>query len=157
MIFLALQYLFARRRQTILTLLGIFLGTAAYVSISGFMLGFRGFMIDQLINNDAHIHIGVREEFLTDHSLDDAFYPGAYQHVFWQPAPSGRKDSNMVENPQQWYKRLDADPRVAAYSPQLTAAVIFSNGKATASSTLTGCDTLAQIKVTTLGNYVIDG
>ncbi|MDO8579928.1 MAG: ABC transporter permease [Candidatus Omnitrophota bacterium] len=157
MIFLAFRYLFERRRQTILTLLGIFLGTAAYVSISGFMLGFRGYLIDQLINNDAHVHIGAREEFLTDHSLDDPFYQNVFAHVFWDPAPSGRKDSDMVENPQQWYKRLDADPRVEAYSPQLTASVIFSNGKAISSSTLIGCDPRAQVKVTTLGDYVIEG
>src|SRR5687767_11667798 len=116
MIFLALRYLFARPRQTVLTLLGIFLGTAAYVAISGFMLGFREYLIDQLINNDAHIHIEAREEFLSDHSLDKAFYENKADHVFWNPAPSGRKDSDMVENPQQWYVRLDADPRVAAYT-----------------------------------------
>src|SRR3989338_5426344 len=157
MIFLALRYLLARRKQTILTLLGIFLGTAAYVSISGFMLGVRGYLIEQLINNEAHIHIGAREEFLTAHSLDESFYKNTYRHVFWDPAPSGRKDSDMVKNSQQWYERLNADPRVAAYSPQLSASVIFSNGKATAPSTLIGCDPTAQVKVTTLGKYVIGG
>ncbi|OGX05557.1 MAG: hypothetical protein A2Z88_09120 [Omnitrophica WOR_2 bacterium GWA2_47_8] len=157
MIFLALRYLFARPRQTVLTLLGIFLGTAAYVSISGFMLGFRGYLVDQLINNDAHVHISAREEFLTDHSLDGSFYDRLYSHVFWDPAPSGRKDSNMVENPQQWYQRLKADPRVEAYSPQLTASVIFSNGTAEAPATLIGCDPAQQVKVTTIGTYVVEG
>ncbi|OGX27076.1 MAG: hypothetical protein A3D10_03550, partial [Omnitrophica WOR_2 bacterium RIFCSPHIGHO2_02_FULL_48_11] len=157
MIFLALRYLLARRKQTILTLLGIFLGTAAYVSISGFMLGFRGYLIEQLINNEAHIQIGAREEFLSDHSLDESFYKKTYSHVFWNPAPAGRKDSDMVQNPQQWYRRLDADPRVETYSPQLSAAVIFSNGKATAPSTLIGCDPNTQVKVTTLGKYVTAG
>lgn len=46
MFFLAIRYLLARRRQTLLTLLGIFFGTAAYVTISGFMLGFREYLID---------------------------------------------------------------------------------------------------------------
>jgi lipoprotein-releasing system permease protein len=62
-----------------------------------------------------------------------------------------------VENPQNWYKRLAADPRVAAYSPQLTANVIFSKGKATASAALVGCDPVQQVKVTTIGEYVIEG
>src|SRR5262245_52490874 len=126
MIFLALRYLSARRKQTLLTLLGIFFGTAAYVAISGLMLGFRGYFIDQLINNDAHVRISAREEFLTDHSLDKEFYGSTQettQHVFWDPPPSGRKDSNIVENPQEWYQRLKTDPRVAAFSPHLTSAV----------------------------------
>lgn len=157
MIFLAVRYLLARRRQTILTLLGIFFGAAAYVSISGFLLGFRVYLVDQLINNNAHIRIQAREEFLTDHALDGSFFGKAFQHVFWEPPPSGRKDSAIVENPQNWYARLRADPRVAAFTPQLTAAVIFSNGKATAPSSIIGCDPIQQRVVTTIGEYVTEG
>lgn len=157
MIALALRYLFARPRQTVLTLLGIFFGTASFVTISGFMLGFRGYFIQQLINNSAHVLIQPREEFLTERSLDKEFYGSTLLHVFWAVPPSGRKDSAMVENPQSWYVRLRQDPRVAAYSPQLLAAVIFSNGKATFSTTLIGCDPLQQRKVTTIGDYVTEG
>lgn len=157
MIFLSVRYLLARRRQTILTFLGIFFGTVAFVAISGFMLGFREYLVDQLINNSAHIHIQAREDFLTEHSLDKSFYGEEYKHIFWDPPPSGRKDSAMVDNPQQWYKRLKADNRVQAFSPQLKTAAIFSNGKATASSTIIGCDPLQQTKVTTIGDYVTEG
>lgn len=157
MIFLALRYLIARRRQTILTLLGIFFGAAAYVSISGFFLGFREYLVDQLVNNSAHVHVQAREEFLTEHSLDDSFYGKLVRYVFWSTPPAGRKDNAVVESPQSWYRRLAADPRVAAWSPQLTANVIFSKGRATASAALVGCDPVQQIKVTTIGDYVIAG
>ncbi len=156
MIFLAWRYLLARPRQTILTLLGIFFGTMAYISISGFLLGFRGFLVDQLVNNNAHVFIRAREDFLTEHSLDASFYPKAL-HIFWQPAPSGRKDADIVENPQAWYERLRADPRVVAFTPHLTAAVIFSNGKATVPTSITGCDPQQQKQVTTIGEDMIEG
>lgn len=157
MIFLGLKYLLSRRKQTLLMLLGIFFGSAAYVSISGFMLGFREYLIDQLVNNNPHVHIQSREDFLTEHSLDEAFYEKNYSFVFWDPPPSGRKDSAIIENPQSWFERLRADPRVIAYSPVLTAAVIFSNGKATVPASIVGCDPLQQIKVTNIGNYVVEG
>ncbi|MBK9294649.1 MAG: ABC transporter permease [Oligoflexia bacterium] len=157
MTFLAVKYLLARRRQTVLMLLGIFFGTAAYVAISGFMLGFREYLVEQLINNNAHIHIQAREEFLTNHSLDHSFYKKAYDYIFWSTPPSGRKDSAIVENPQLWYERLRNDPRVVAYSPQLTTSVIFSKGKATVPATLIGCDPLQQTKVTTIGEYITQG
>jgi len=156
MIFLAWRYLLARPRQTILTLLGIFFGTVAYISISGFLLGFRGYLVDQLVNNNAHVFIRAREDFLSDHSLDKAFYSDK-AYIFWAPAPSGRKDSAIVENPQAWYQRLKVDPRVAAFTPQLTAAVIFSNGKATAPTLITGCDPNQQKLVTTIGEYLTEG
>jgi len=155
--FLAVRYLLARRRQTLLTLLGIFFGTAAYIAISGFMLGFRGYFVNQLVNNSAHVHIQPREDFLTDHSLDREFFGRNFDHAFWNPPPSGRKDSAIVENPQSWYRRLAADPRVVAFSPQLAASVIFSNGKATAPATIIGCDPLQQMKVTTIADYIVEG
>lgn len=157
MISLALQYLFSKKRQTFLMLLGIFFGTAAYIAISGMMLGFREYLINQLVNNSAHIHIQAREEFLTDHVLDQSYFADKFAHIFWDVPPSGRKDSAIVENPQNWYRRLDADPRVAAYSPQLTTNVIFTNGKSTASASMIGCNPVQQVKVTNIGDYVIEG
>ena len=41
MIFLAIRYLMERKRQTILTLLGVFFGTMAFVAVSGSSLAFR--------------------------------------------------------------------------------------------------------------------
>ena len=157
MIALAIKYLLSRRRQTLLMLLGIFFGTAAYVTISGIMLGFREYLIDQLVNNSAYIHIEAREDFLSDHSLDQAFFDNKAGHVFWDPPPSGRKDSAKVEKPQGWYRRLQSDPRVVAYSPQLTAGVVISNGKSSAPASLIGCDPLQQTKVTTIGTFMIEG
>ena len=63
MISIAIRYLLARRKQTILMLLGIFFGAMAYVAISGFMLGFQEYLVEQLISNNAHIQIRSREEF----------------------------------------------------------------------------------------------
>lgn len=157
MIFLSLRYLFARPRQTLLMLLGFFFGTAAFVTLSGIMLGFRGYLVYQLINNDDHLHVEPREEFLAERSLDREFFGGRVQRVFWDVPPSGRKDSAAVDNPQAWYARFDADPRVVAFTPQLTAAVIFAKARATVAATLIGCDAPAQLRVTTLGDYVTEG
>jgi lipoprotein-releasing system permease protein len=38
------------------------MGTAGYVSISGIMLGFQDYLLDQFINNDCHIRIKARED-----------------------------------------------------------------------------------------------
>ena len=157
MMFLALRYLLARRRQTLLTLLGIFFGAAAYVAISGFMLGFREYLVDELVNNNPHIRIQAREDFLTERSLDRAFYGDRYAHVFWVSPPSGTKGNILVEDPQKWYQRLRADPRVEAFTPQLGTSAVFSNGPATASAMLTGTDPSQQVKVTTIGEYITQG
>ena len=156
MFFLAIRHLGSRRRQTILTLLGILLGTAAFVVISGFMLGFREYFVDQLINNDLQIRISAKEDLLTEHSLDTAFFPNA-THVFWQVPPSGRKDSPKIKNPQGWYQILDADTRVTAFSPQLSTQVILTRSGTSLTAKFLGSDPNRQQQVTNIRKYMTQG
>ncbi len=157
MFFLAIRHLFSRKRQTVLTLLGIVLGAAAYVVITGFFLGFQGFLIAQLVDNDAHIHVSSKENILTEHSLDNAFYGRKPEHVFWISPPSGRKDNARIENPPDWFKRLDHDPRVEIYSPQLRTQAILRQAKSAISANLIGCDPYKQVRVNSLADSMVAG
>lgn len=157
MIFLAVRYLLERKRQTLLTLLGVFFGTVAYVSVSGFFLGFQGFMVDQLVNNSPQIHIQSREDFLLEHQLDTAFYGAEFRYVFW-PAPPARAVGYLeVQDPQGWYERLRGDSRVLAFSPTISAPAIFKLAKISVSANLIGCDPEQHKKVTTVANYMLEG
>jgi len=156
MFYLAIRHLLARKRQTLLTLIGILFGSMAYVVISGFMLGFQEYLIDQLINNDAHIRVRAKEEYLHEHTLDREFF-GAAAHVFWISPPGGRKDNARIEDPQGWYRRLRTDPRVEAYSPQLIAQVIITRAKATVSARLIGSEPARQVRVTNISAFMTEG
>lgn len=157
MIFLALRYLLARKRQTLLTLLGVFFGTMAYVSVSGFFVGFQNYLVEQLVNNSAQVHIQARQDYLTEHQLDQSFYGKVFEHVFWQSAPSGVSGYPEVQDPQSWYARLDADPRVMAFSPLMTAPALFTLAKISVSASLIGCDPEKQAQVTSIANYMVTG
>ena len=106
------------------------------------MLGFREYLITQLLDNDAHIHISAREDILETHSLDSAFYPKAL-YVHWIIPPSGNKNSPRIQNPTGWYKLLQHDPRVIAFSPQFTTQIIIAKGGSTVSSRLVGVDAIS--------------
>jgi lipoprotein-releasing system permease protein len=154
MMFLSLRHLLARKKQSILILLGITIGTAAYVAISGMMLGFQSYMLEQLVNNEAHIRISAREDILTIQEMNA--YPNA-KHVFWSIPPSGRKDSTRIEYPMGWFNKLDSDSDVAAYSPQVVSQVIFSQAKVTMAGRIIGSQFQRQIKVTNIENYMKEG
>jgi lipoprotein-releasing system permease protein len=166
-IFLAIRHLLSRFRQTLLTLMGIVLGTAAYVVISGMMLGFQTYMIDQMVNNDSHVRITAREEIITEHSLDDQFFgfqpkEGSTQGQFdgliqWKVPPSGRRDNASIEYPQGWFERLDQDPTVLAYSQQLVIQIIAKRAKIAQSARMIGCDPMKQARVTNLQDYMLQG
>lgn len=155
MLALALRHLLSRKRQTLLTLTGILLGTTAYVAVSGMMLGFQTFIIRQLVDNDSHVRISAREELLTEHGLDRDFFPGAA--VAWLSPPSGRKDEARILYPQGWFSRLDADPAVLAYSPQLKTQVILRRAKSSAAAALLGVHPAMQQRVTTVADYMVSG
>ena len=154
MMFLSLKHLFARKKQSLLILFGIVIGTAAYVTISGMMLGFQTKLMDQLVNNDAHIRISAREELLTAKALNS--YSEA-AHVFWTIPPSGRKDSAKIEFPIGWFNKLNADPDVLAFVPQVNLNVIFNRAKVTQSGRLIGAEPTKQEKMSNIEQYMIAG
>jgi lipoprotein-releasing system permease protein len=157
MIFIALKYLWERKKQTFYTLLGVFFGTMAYVGVSGFFVGFQGFMVQQLVNNAAQVHIEARENYLSEHILDSPFFGSQVRHVFWVNPPAGVEGFREVQDPVKWYKRLEHDPRVEAFTPQMTVPALFSLGKNSVGTSITGCNPLQQMKVTTIADYIIAG
>ncbi len=155
MLFLAIRQLLARPRQTLLALLGITLGTAAFLTISGLMLGFRQLFINQLINSTAHVSISVREEPVTEHSLDSFFFPDALVH--WLSPPTEKDQSPHLEYPQGWFETLDQDPDVQAYAPQLTAQVLLARTKLSRPTHLVGVNAVQQARSTDIESDMIAG
>ncbi|HEY8270933.1 MAG TPA: ABC transporter permease, partial [Pseudobdellovibrionaceae bacterium] len=156
MFFLAIRHLLSRRRQTGLTLLGIILGAAAYIAISGMMLGFQAFIVDQLVNNDSHIRINAREEILTEKSLNTAFFDPDVL-IRWLKPPSGRKDNAYILSPRSWLDRLEKNPIVLAASPQLVVQAIATYAKVTAGVRIIGSEPDKQRQVANIENYMLKG
>lgn len=156
MFFLALKHLLSRKRQTALTLLGIILGSAAYIAISGMMLGFQTYIVDQLVNNDAQIKITAREEMLQEHSLDKAFF-GPDTVVEWLKPPAGRKDNAYILSPRGWLDRLDHDLEVSAASPQLVVQGLATYGKVSTGVSIVGSEPEKQKQVSTIEKSMTAG
>lgn len=156
MYFLAIRHLLSRKRQTSLTLLGIVLGTAAYIAISGMMLGFQNFIIDQLVNNDSHIRISAREEMLTETGLNSTFFRDE-NLVEWVKPPAGRKDNAYILAPREWLDRLENDERVSSASPQLVAQAIATYGKLSLGVSIIGSEPEKQKGVSNIEGSMVLG
>ena len=156
MFFLAIRHLMSRKKQTSLTLLGIILGTAAYIGISGMMLGFQIFIIDQLVNNDSHLRIKAREELVTAKSLDLAFFE-KNTIIQWIKPPSGRKDNAFILAPRECLTRLETDERVSGFSPQLIVQGIATYGKIAQGISLVGSEPEMQKDVSNIESSMVTG
>ncbi|HVZ81347.1 MAG TPA: ABC transporter permease [bacterium] len=155
MLYLAIKQLLARPRQTLLALLGITFGTAAFLILSGMMLGFREYLIQRLINTTAHISIKAEEPTIEEHSLDPDFFPDALVH--WIVPPVLHNEPPHIEYPQGWFDRLDADPQVMAYAPQITTQVMVHRGKLTRSIILIGVEAQKQVQATDIQDDMSSG
>lgn len=156
MIFLAFRHIFARPKQSLLTLLGVSLGTTAFISFAAIMTGFQSFIIDQLVNNDAYVKISAKEKMVTEKDLNESLFK-EQSHVFWVTSPSGRQESAKINYPLGWFHKLDKDPRVLAYSPLIGAMVLYLKGGISLSGKLQGVDPVNQSKVTNIMNYMVEG
>jgi len=156
MLFLAIRHLLSRKKQTILILLGISLGTTMYVVISGMQLGMREFTLDRLLQNIAHIRISARDRVIDASEMTDRFFgPGAA--VKWIIPPSGKREEAHIVYPQGWFDRLRDDPDVIAYAPGLTLNVIISRRQSKFPGTLAGIEPEKTMRVTAMEKYMTHG
>lgn len=156
MYFIAFKHIFARKRQSLLTLLGVALGTGAFISFAALMTGFQTFIIDQLVNNDAHVKISAKDKMVDGDELKERMFPEA-KHVFWITPPSGRQETLKIQYPLGWYERFRKDPRVLAFAPQIGAQVIYTKGGASQAGRLQGVIAETQSRVTNIESYITAG
>lgn len=157
MIFLALRYMFAKKKQTCFILLGIFLGTCGFVTLSGFLLGWQEYFIQEMVHNDAHLFIRAKKQPVQEHDLDRFFYSKNII-LSWFTPPAKTNSSESIENPKKWTQILGTDPRVCAYSPRFNTMALFS-GKTTEAilTSLIGCHPEQEIAIKNLKQYVTQG
>ena len=146
----------ARKVQTLLTLTGIVFGTMGYIVISGIMLGFRVYLLEQLVNNDAHIKISPRVEIISKDNVSRAMYSES-ETVNWILEPGGRRDSSEIRNSAVWTRILNREPSISAYSKQLSIKVILSKGSQNEAARLIGIEILKHARVTNIRDNITKG
>jgi lipoprotein-releasing system permease protein len=156
MLFLAIRHLLSRKKQTLLILLGISLGTTMYVVISGMQLGMREFTLDRLLQNIAHIRISARDRAIDAEEMTDRFF-GQDGAVRWIVPPSGKREEAHIMYPQGWFDRLRDDPDVVAYAPGMTINVIISRRQSKFPGTLSGIEPEKTMQVTAMEKYMTNG
>jgi lipoprotein-releasing system permease protein len=154
--FLALRQMAARKKQTSLVTGGILLGTTAYITFSGVMLGFQDYMSERLVNGGGHIRVSAREKEITAEEVAPTLYPEG-PLIHWIKAPSGRRDYARIDHPAGWFDRLDADPSVVGYSPELTVQGLAKRGTLSISVNVIGVEPTRRQEVTNINDYIQGG
>ncbi|MDX1958766.1 MAG: FtsX-like permease family protein [Leptospiraceae bacterium] len=130
-------------------MLGIFIGCMGYILISSMILGVQKFLMNQVIENDSHLRVKAKEEMIQSSEIKEELYSES-EYIRWAIPPRGEKGSNSISHPVAWFEKLDHDPRITAYMPNLTSQVILRKNNKAVASVLIGTDPFKQIKITSI-------
>jgi len=152
--FIAVRHLTARKRQTIIAILGMTLGVAALVTMAAIMRGFQTKFITEITRISAHVEVK-DEELSQERSLAErAFGPGQLVHVIHA---RGANEIRRIKRPFEIVRAAMALPCVEAAAASLKGNAVASLGDTNLPVDLRGIDPVLQDRVTPLASYVISG
>ena len=77
--------------------------------------------------------------------------------IKWIKPPSGKTDNSRLDNIQWWYEKLQKDPEIVAYSPQLVRQITFLRGKLLFPAKVIGVRPETQALITNTDKYIVAG
>ncbi|GAB4018706.1 MAG: ABC transporter permease [Bdellovibrio sp.] len=156
MFYLSIRQLMSRKRQTFLIGMGITLGTVVYITIAGVQLGFREYMVKNLLENQPHMQIDANERDITLEDVTAAMFHES-EHVLWRIPPSGKREDNFILYPYYWIERLTHDSRVLGVSRQFSISAIAVRGGIQRTFNLHGIDPEQHVRINTIQDYMVEG
>lgn len=152
LIFIATKHLLARKRQSIVSLMGIILGVAFFLAISSMMQGSEQDFIKRLVDNSPHITISDEYRDPRKQPLQKQYTDGAIEIRNVKPLTENRG----IRGYEKILGYLDGLDGVAA-SPVMTGEGIVSFAGQERSVTLNGMIPEQIDRVSTIRDYIVEG
>lgn len=131
---IARTHLLAKKRQTLVAMLGVTFGIAMFIVMISFMQGVNQFLEDSAL--DASPHIRMYNEVNTQRpSLIDELRPGGFNVVYHQKP---KNEQARLKNGFIIADRIEKEPGVLGVSPQVATQAFFNNGPIQLSGTISG-------------------
>lgn len=152
---IAFTHLIAKRRQTLVAMLGVTFGIAVFIFQAGLITGFQTTFIDRTVNTTANIHI-YNEAEKNRKSLIETFAPNDTQWV----VVHGQKPKTInskIKNASYIIKDLLQHPNVYGVSPSLSGQVIYKSGVVQRAGYVNGIDVSQEDRIFNLQQYMKEG
>lgn len=140
-LFIALKLLVERKRQTVVSILGVAIGVSAFIVMSSLMIGFQGYFIQQVIDLEPHVKIKPKEEkpFEDSDSLVLGLKP---------------KEKDRILEWQYLIQRVEEEPLVVGVAPRLISRGIVKYGAKEKPVNLLGIDPQREPKASIIEKFL---
>ena len=144
MYFLAIRLLLERKRQTIVSFLGVSIGVCVFVVMSSLMLGFQSYFIQQVIDLEPHIRIKPKE------SLEDGIKEKFSVILGLKP-----KEKEKILGWADIIRKLESNPEVIGAAPHLISRGIVRYGVKEKPVNLIGIDPTKEPKASIIERFLV--
>ena len=152
---IAITHLLAKKRQTLVAMLGVTFGIMVFIFQAGLMSGFQSTFIDQTINTTANIHI---------YNEPDKDRPSVVSRINSDTSKwitvrnqKPKDEPNKIKNAYQIISLIEKDPEIAGVSPFLGTQAILRAGIVQYGGRIAGIDVDREDLVFHLSDYMVQG
>lgn len=152
--FIGFKLLTERKRQTIVSILGITIGIMAFIVMSAMMRGFQKYIIEQAIDVNAHITLKTEQMEDKDRILRLAYGKGVVSEVLGSK-PKDIKDK--IAGYRFIIERYEKREGVIGVAPHLTGQAILRYGTKDKSASILGIEPGLERKASVIDRFMVYG
>lgn len=153
-IFLALKLLTQRKRQAIVSTLGVAIGVTAFIAMSSIMKGFQSYFIEQAVDVNAHITLKTEEQDESDRILKLAYGENIISEVLGSK-PKDIKDK--IIGYKFIIEKYQGNSSVIGIAPHLTGQAIIRYGTKEESVSTVGIDPNLERRASIIDRFMEHG
>jgi lipoprotein-releasing system permease protein len=151
---IALTYLFARKKQTVVASLGVMFGISMFIFMQSMMKGTNDYFEKSSFSSTPHIRL-YNEPLVADNHLLRSHYRDSSLKVLINPKQL--KTTQGINNPYGIIQMFKKNPKIAAITPQVSASVIYASGNATLNGSVAGVNIDEEDKMFDIKSNMVSG
>lgn len=150
-LFVTFKLLFERKRQTIVAIIGVSIGVAAFIAMASLMNGFQRYFIEQALDLNAHVTLKVKDEPDKGKIIKRFYGNDTLFHVYGAK-PKELKDK--IVDYKFIIEKFGGDRDILGVAPHLTGQGIIKYGTIDKSATLMGIDPVLERKASLIDKFI---
>ena len=152
---IVITHLTSRKRQTIVSMLGVTFGITVFIFQAGVITGLQDFFIEKTINSTAHIHIYQDKNQKSDPLLKNVYS----EDSTWISVPNIKSKNQLpkLKRGLQIVEIIESYPGVTGVSPGLSTQAIFKIGVADVSGIINGVNIRKENRLFDLEKDMVEG
>ncbi len=153
--FISLRYFLTHKRQSLVCIAGVTISVTMFIAMLSMMEGFTDKFIIETVESSGHISIKDEPRETRTPILERAYtHPNALLAL---EGVKPRDTIKKINNPTGLIRTLETMPGIQAVAPEVYGSVIATYGTKTLNLNIFGVEPEQQIRVTTIGQDVIEG